>query len=347
MEKISIIVPVYNVEDYLDKCIESLTAQSYKNIEIILVDDGSKDKSGQICDEWSKRDERIQVIHKENGGVSSARNKGIAASTGEWLMFIDGDDYCERNMLQRLYESVVKDKSDFAYCSFYTDRNGARKANELPIQSGVYNMAEVFKPIMFGTLNALGKSMSASLWTGIFSKRIIESYNIAFDAYIRFAEDWLFYAEYITRCKKVSIINEALYNYVQRATSVMHEYVPPSELAVKKSLYILDKFCKCMADSNTDKSLYELNMTKRYINFVINQAKSCYNRKNNFKLKEKSEWIRYAINELNIDDRLNINKLNGLSSLDRIFLYEIRKKHIMIISLYVKVYNILRDLKRK
>jgi len=100
MKKTSVIVPVYNAEKYLDKCIQSILNQDYKNIEVILIDDGSLDNSGNICDEYAKVDSRVKVVHKKNGGVSSARNCGIDIATGEFIMFVDSDDYIEYNMIQ-------------------------------------------------------------------------------------------------------------------------------------------------------------------------------------------------------------------------------------------------------
>ena len=103
---ISVIVPVYNVEKYLNKCIDSIINQTYKNLEIILVDDGSQDSSGKICDEYTKKDNRIKVIHKENGGVSSARNIGLNNATGEWIAFIDADDWVDEEYLQTLFNRI-------------------------------------------------------------------------------------------------------------------------------------------------------------------------------------------------------------------------------------------------
>ena len=102
-EKISVIVPVYNVEKYIGECIKSIINQDYENIEIILVDDGSNDKSGEICDEYTLKDKRVKVIHKENGGVSSARNRGIESSTGEYIAFVDGDDYVTKDYVSYLF----------------------------------------------------------------------------------------------------------------------------------------------------------------------------------------------------------------------------------------------------
>ena len=115
---ISVIVPVYKVENYLDKCIDSIVNQTYNNLEIILVNDGSPDNCPQICDEWKEKDNRIKVIHKENGGVSSARNKGLEIATGSYIAFIDSDDWVEENYISSLYDAIVSNDAQVALCSY-------------------------------------------------------------------------------------------------------------------------------------------------------------------------------------------------------------------------------------
>ena len=123
MTKITIIVPVYQVEDYLDRCVQSLMKQTYSELEIILVDDGSVDSSPQMCDQYAKIDNRVKVIHKENGGLSSARNSGIDVATGDYIMFVDSDDYIELDTCQRLYELIdeATDIVSFGFSRFYDD----------------------------------------------------------------------------------------------------------------------------------------------------------------------------------------------------------------------------------
>ena len=117
-ELISIIVPVYNVEQYLEKCVCSIINQTYKNLEIILVDDGATDSSGNMCDELAKSDNRIKVYHKENGGLSDARNYGVERATGEYIGFVDSDDYIDSEMYEKLYEAIKKEDVDVAECNF-------------------------------------------------------------------------------------------------------------------------------------------------------------------------------------------------------------------------------------
>ncbi|HEL7541574.1 TPA: glycosyltransferase, partial [Enterococcus faecalis] len=119
MPKISIIVPVYNVEKYLEKCVRSILAQTFTDFELILVDDGSPDSSGAMCDQFAEQDERVKVIHKENGGLSDARNAGIEIATGEYLGFVDSDDYIADDMYELLYTNIVKEDADLSICGIY------------------------------------------------------------------------------------------------------------------------------------------------------------------------------------------------------------------------------------
>ena len=140
---ISIIVPIYKVEIYLRKCIDSIVNQTYKNIEILLIDDGSPDNCGIICDEYAKKDERIKVIHKENGGLSDARNYGIEASTGDYIIFIDSDDYVSESMCENLLICALENNADIVSCNFkeiYIDNN-REKINKQSIKKSL----EIFR----------------------------------------------------------------------------------------------------------------------------------------------------------------------------------------------------------
>ena len=127
-EKISVIVPVYNVEQYLERCVDSIINQTYKNLEIILVNDGSTDNSGKLCDELAKRDDRIRVIHKENGGLSDARNTGIEEAEADLIGFIDSDDYIDENMYELLIDNLRETNADLSMCGHYDVYNNVSEA---------------------------------------------------------------------------------------------------------------------------------------------------------------------------------------------------------------------------
>ena len=119
MSTVSIIVPVYKVEDYIRECLDSILAQTYPYFELILVDDGSPDNCGRICDDYAKGDNRIKVVHKVNGGLTSARNAGLEVAKGDWIMHVDGDDWIEPDMLEKMYAVAEKSQADIVYCDFY------------------------------------------------------------------------------------------------------------------------------------------------------------------------------------------------------------------------------------
>ena len=145
MNDISVIVPVYNVEKYLEKCIDSILSQTFKNFEIILVDDGSTDSCGIICDEYERLDNRVKVIHKINGGLSSARNSGLEIASGEYVAFVDSDDWIDKNMYQELYNEAKKNNADIVQCKFIK-----AKDENVSIYNNEFNEVEVI-----GNLDAL------------------------------------------------------------------------------------------------------------------------------------------------------------------------------------------------
>ena len=140
MDLISIIVPVYKVEKYLDKCVQSIVDQTYQNLEIILVDDGSPDNCGAMCDVWAKKDSRIKVIHKENGGLSDARNAGIKAASGEYIFLLDGDDYILKNAIELMYKGVTENNADIAICNYKKVTSDIDLVDESNIEAVVWKV---------------------------------------------------------------------------------------------------------------------------------------------------------------------------------------------------------------
>ena len=209
---ISIIVPVYNVEKYLEKCIESIVNQTYQNLEILLIDDGSTDCSGKICDEYAQKDKRIKVIHKENGGVSSARNKGLAEATGEYIGFVDGDDYIDKNMYEIMLKEIKKDTIEFVMCDFNIV-NPKDEMEEIDLERYPIEVMRKVKSIE-------KFYPSSEVWRCLFMREQLK--NVKFDEDMNIAEDLKFICHYIlTNCKNNSIfIKRKLYYYVRRENSI-------------------------------------------------------------------------------------------------------------------------------
>ena len=145
MAEVSIIVPVYQVENYIRKCVDSILAQTFTDFELILVDDGSKDKSGQICDEYARMDTRVKVIHKENGGAADTRNRGVNQAVGNYVMSVDSDDYLATTMLECLYRNILNENADIAACNYlYFFENDRQKDFSTNVQSEVLTGTEIF-----------------------------------------------------------------------------------------------------------------------------------------------------------------------------------------------------------
>lgn len=213
---ISVIVPIYNVEKHLKKCVDSIINQTYKNLEIILVDDGSPDNCGKICDEYAKEDLRIRVIHKENGGLSSARNIGIRMSLGSYLMFVDSDDYIEINMVEFLYNAIASKGVNMSVCK-YREISGAYKKREFKEEhsitvSGKEAIEMLFVGSKWNFVIVCNKLYEKDLFRGI---QFPEG---------KYHEDEAVAYKLLYKCDKVSCIPKVLYNYVKRNGSITDEY---------------------------------------------------------------------------------------------------------------------------
>ncbi|MDO4556969.1 MAG: glycosyltransferase family 2 protein [Lachnospiraceae bacterium] len=212
---ISIILPVYNVEEYVEECLTSLVHQTYKNIEIIVIDDGSTDKSGAICDEWINKDSRISVYHIENSGVSSARNKGIELSRGKYIGFVDPDDYVHPNYCEFLLDALIHSHADFAVCkelSFVASESLTTDAYELGYHAKIKSQKETRQHFLDDFLGPI-----AWVWNKLYLREIIGDTRFVPG---RKAQDLMFNAELMSKINSTVWLDEKLYFYRQREGSV-------------------------------------------------------------------------------------------------------------------------------
>ncbi|MEE0974576.1 MAG: glycosyltransferase [Muribaculaceae bacterium] len=215
MPKISVIIPIYNVEKYLPQCLDSILAQTFTDFELILVNDGSKDRSGNICDEYAQKDSRIVVIHKENGGASSARNRGLDIAKGEWISFIDSDDYVTPNLLSNLTSKSGNDTSLIISGIHKVDENGNIT------ETRIYNQIDINCSTDFDELfnrNILQKHNGPC--AKLYSQNIIRQFNIKFQEDIISGEDTIFNYNYLIHCDSVKIVDTADYYYMSRPGSL-------------------------------------------------------------------------------------------------------------------------------
>lgn len=213
---ISIIVPVYNVEEYISRTIESILKQTYLNFELILVDDGSTDKSRDICEKFAKIDERIFVFFQNNRGVSAARNKGISKSRGKYIIFIDSDDWVSPKMIETYLNQMIRENSELVINEYNTDCNNILYPQNADLKEGYITIEQALCKI----INP--KGFYGSVWGKIFLKDIIKKNQLQFNPSIAIGEDLLFVINYIQYCSKISYGKKCLYNYVIRNNSALN-----------------------------------------------------------------------------------------------------------------------------
>lgn len=213
---ISVIIPVYNVEKYLDKCLDSLVNQTYKNIEIIVVDDGSPDNCPVICDEWAKKDNRIKVIHKENGGLSSARNTGIDIASGEFVAFVDSDDWVDLNTLEVAYKMISSGNYDLSIYSLLPEYGTETEQYISGYDTNYCDRKELFGLILNDNY------VCGYACNKLFKRTLIG--DLRFDESLLSCEDIDFCAKYAAKCKNAVYTTAKFYHYRQRNDSMTGEY---------------------------------------------------------------------------------------------------------------------------
>lgn len=216
MPLISVIVPVYKVEEYLNKCVDSILTQTYRKLEIILVDDGSPDNCPTICDEYAKCDRRVIVIHKENGGLSDARNAGIEIARGEYIGFVDSDDCILPDMYEKLYNALKMNDADMSICNYLkVDKNGSVRYSDRKshMKTEVITPKEAMEKLFEEHIGCY-----VTVWNKLYNRNILE--NLRFEKG-RLHEDEFFVHHAFGKCKKIACIEDGCYLYLQRNDSIM------------------------------------------------------------------------------------------------------------------------------
>lgn len=220
---ISVLVPIYRIDRYLGICVESLLNQTYKNLEIILVDDGSPDRCPEICDLYASKDERIKVIHKENGGLVSARKAALVAAKGSYIGYVDGDDWVGPGFYHSLYNSIKESDADIAIAGFSRDLFSSTKNILNAIPSGVYegDALDAIKKQMIADGVFYRHGITTYLWNKLFKREVIEQYQMEMDNRITIGEDAATVYPAIMASKKIVITDNCAYHYRQREDSML------------------------------------------------------------------------------------------------------------------------------
>lgn len=329
MPKVSIIVPVYKVEPYLKRCVDSLTNQTLKDIEIILVDDGSPDNCPKICDGFAKQDSRIKVIHKQNGGLSSARNAGIAVSTGDYLGYIDSDDYAEPDMFERLYNCAVQQNVDFVMADYYRLCDGIKKEKSLDIRAGLYTKQDIINEIfpMLIMRESVDFGPLLSVWHCLYKTDFIKSNNLYFDEDVKWSEDCIYSAILGYFADSFYYLKgECVYNYIQNSGSISTSYKPLSW----QVYCLMNKKLREFFENKTDFD-FSRQLDLHILYFACNVFAQ-------LKYSNCTFWQKYKVRKtvLNTPEFINAMKDFRLPDVNirlKVFLWLIKNRRALILSL--------------
>lgn len=334
--KISIIIPIYNSEKYLRSAVESVTQQSYKDIEIILINDGSTDKSLNICQEYSKIDSRIILINKKNEGVSATRNRGIEVATGEFIMFLDADDWIEKEACEILLNKIINSNADIVFCNHIMEFEHNNKKVSMNISDQIINNKDIKEKIILPLIeeeDMKSEHLRAAFrgpWGKLFKKSIIDDNNIRFKEDLIIGEDFMFNLEYLKYSNNVIVDERYLYHYRLNNGSALNKYRGDFWIIYKKILINLENYLEeSLGDMDYSKRLNKLKL--KYLLICIKNEANPLNKKS---LKKRKEYIKNICEDSIIKDALK-NHSRGTSNIkDRIILFLLRNNMNSVVALY-------------
>lgn len=213
---ISVIIPAYRVEKRLDSCLETVCGQTWKNLEIIVVNDGSPDGTGAVADAWARKDPRIRVLHQENGGVASARNRALEEASGEWVRFVDADDQLPPDSMEKLYRRVIRERSDLVIAGYEHQVGDLHHAFNLAHRDDTVSCDDYL-----AFLNHYANSFFCGvLWNKLFRRDLIEREPVRFEGGLGFGEDFLFVCGYLKQARRISFSTDTVYRYIRHPDSM-------------------------------------------------------------------------------------------------------------------------------
>ncbi len=306
--KITAIMPVYNVENFVGKCIESLQAQTLTEWELIAVDDGSPDRSGEICDEYAKNDSRITVIHKENGGAPSARNTAIPMAKGEYLYFVDSDDWAEPKMFEDMYNAAKKNNAQLVVAGYYIDTYYSDTecyTQEQSLPSRAFGSQREFREYAHRMFD---KNLLYTPWNKLFSREYINDNNIRFKN--TFWDDFPFNLDVVRDVERVVLLEDKYYHFMRaRADSETAKY--RSDMLAKREEehgWMLDLYNYWNVNSDESREM----LHRRYIERVVGCIENVTNSACTLTKKEKKQQIKDMITSKNVRKALKYAKPNSL-----------------------------------
>ena len=324
---ISMIVPVYKVpEQFLRKCVESCMSQTFQDMEILLVDDGSPDDCGSICDEYAGKDQRVRVIHKENGGLCSARNAGFLAARGEWIMFVDGDDWIEPDMCEQMLEAGTKEKVDLVMCGMTREYEHSSHVYQFYLRdyltTGKVYRGKECKWLQQQILVYNGNI--AVVYSKLIRRKILTENSILHDEALRQGAEGLeFNLRLFDKLESALFINKSFYHYLYNETSISSSHSEENHRYVIRCFEKMREFIE--TSNNREKLLYWFFNRMLYV--IITTAISGYfNPDNPARFAEKKKGYKEYLKQPLVREALETKNLRGLSKQRRVVLFLIRHR---------------------
>lgn len=336
---LSIVVPIYNGESYLDKFIENLNNQTFRNFELILVNDGSVDRTKIICENYKDKDSRIKVINKVNEGAGPARNAGIKVATGEYIMFIDCDDYFENNYLEILYSTISKNKVDLVICGqtdlIKTNNKKIKYNVVLPPKKQYSSKSEIQKDYI--RLKEMG--IADVLWNKIYSSTVIKNNNLTFPN-LRRGQDAVFNINYFDKINSCITVNKALYYYrIDAFENIFCKFPKNHYEIINEENEQIEKVLRSW-NVYDDASIY---LNSHFIRAVFGSLINSFNPNWKFNFKQKHQYIKKIIEKDKVKKCCQVNI--GLNLKEKIELFLIRKKYIVLLMIFLRIKILWQSIK--
>ena len=335
MKKVSIIIPVYNLEKFIEKCVDSIVNQTLKEIEIILVDDGSTDQSGAICDNYVKKDDRIKVVHQKNMGLSGARNTGIKESTGKWFMIVDGDDWLESNAVEELYNNAEKNNSDIFISSFYDNypekqvKDSFFNINELHFQTEeekLYLQENCISRNKYTNMNC--KTNLGVTWARIYRKQFIVDNNLEFILGLKRTQDAIFNLYAFEYANKVDYLDIPVHHYRIWGNSASRKYSKDFHVTANELSQHIIEFMKKFHKEERLKKAYYSKVFKLLIEIIKIEITP---KANKMSLKSKKSFLKQLSESELYSNAIKYVEKNTLNNNQRLVLFLLKNKLYYII----------------
>lgn len=339
MVKVSVVIPVYNAEKFLVRCLDSIIRQNFKDIEIILVNDGSNDNSLRICNEYSKKDKRIIVIDKINEGPSIARNKGVLNAKGEYIMFVDSDDWIESNMIANMHKKITEEKSDICISNYYRNYSDKEIECNLNFDEININKNEIKEKLIF---QLIGRESFGSIdqilgfgapWGKLFSINILMKYKILFNEELLIGEDLLFNIEALSKANTVTIDKNNYYHYWDNELSIMRRYKKNYWEIYRKLIKSIEKFIEKNNFTNDIGERFNIMKIEAVIRSIRNECSD----KNEKNLFAKVKYINSICSDKIVKSTIENINYNEISFKRKLILELIKNKFSLILYICLKI----------